>query len=266
MKISINGTIVDAHAARIDPRDRGFTLGDGVFETIAIRNGLAPRLGYHFARLRDGLAVLNLPLAADDQTLAGWIGNLLIDLNMGDAAVRVTVSRGIGTRGIVPPEPATPTVVITAAPLPPPPEPVRVVIAKCTRRNEHSPTARIKSLNYLDNILARQEATQRGADDALMLNTAGHLACATAANVFLLIDGGLVTPPVADGALPGIARAEAIALTRAEERTVTAETISRATEMFLTNALGLRPVIAVDGAAVGDGAPGLITQLVATRI
>ncbi len=84
--------------------------------------------------------------------------------------------------------------------------------------------------------------------------------------MFLLLDGGLVTPPVSSGALPGIARADVITLTRAEERVLTPDDITRATEIFITNALGLRPVIAVDGVAVGDGAVGLITQLVATRV
>ena len=141
-----------------------------------------------------------------------------------------------------------------------------MIVAQTVRRNEHSPASRIKSLAYMDNVLARNEATKAGADDALMLNTAGNLACATVGNVFLLIDGGMLTPPVGDGALPGIARADVIALTKAEERTITPEMLSRAAEAFITNALGLRPIVAIDGAPVGDGAVGLITQLVATRV
>ena len=266
MLISVNGTICDAATARLDPSDRGFTLGDGVFETIAVRRGKAPRLAAHLRRLRQGLTVIGLSLAVDDETLAGWMVAVLIANTMADAAVRLTVSRGPGVRGILPPEAPTPTVVIAANPLPAPAEPARVVIARTTRRNEHSPLSRIKSLNYLDNILARQEAAARGGDDAFMLNTAGTLACSSVGNVFLLIDGRLVTPRIDDGALPGIARAETIALTRAEERTVTVEMLATAGEAFITNALGLRPVIAIDGAPVGDGATGLITQLVATRI
>ena len=266
MKISINGTITDDTAARIDPRDRGMTLSDGVFETIAVKRGKAPKLMAHLARLRQGLAALVLPLGTDDLTLANWIADTLIANELADAAVRLTVSRGVGARGIVPPESPTPTVIITAAPLPPPADPARVIIATNTRRNEHSPTSRIKSLAYLDNVLARQEATAAGADDALMLNTAGNLACGSVANLFALIDGELVTPPVSDGALPGIARADVIALARAAERTITRETLERASEVFLTNALGLRPVIAIDGKDVGDGAPGLITLMIGTRV
>jgi branched-chain amino acid aminotransferase len=266
MKLSINGVIADAGAARIDPRDRGFTLSDGVFETIRVKRANAPKLAAHLSRLRQGLAVLKLPLAVDDMTLAGWMADLVITNLLADAVVRITVSRGVGERGIVPPEPPAPTVVITTSPPPPPPEPARVVIAAGTRRNEHSPTSRIKSLAYLDNVLARQEAIARGADDALMLNTGGAFACASVANVFALIDGELLTPPVTDGALPGIARAAVIALARASERTITREMLDRASEVFLTNVLGVRPVIEVEGAAVGDGEPGLITQMISTRV
>jgi branched-chain amino acid aminotransferase len=141
-----------------------------------------------------------------------------------------------------------------------------VIVAATTCRNENSPLTRIKSLSYLDNIIARNEATARGVDDALMVNTAGNVVCGTVANLFLLVDGGLLTPPVEDGALPGVARADVITLTRAEERTITRDLLARAGEAFLTNALGLRPIIEIDGAAVGDGEPGLITQLVATRV
>jgi branched-chain amino acid aminotransferase len=266
MKISINGVITDGDAARIDPRDRGFTLSDGVFETIAVRNGQSARLARHFERLREGLAVLGMTLATDDVTLASWAADVLIANETVDAVVRVTVSRGVGARGIVPPDHPTPTIVITLAPLPPPAAPARVMIAITTRRNEHSPTSRIKSLGYLDNILARQEAAAGGFDDALMLNTAGNVVCGTVANLFALIDGELLTPPVSDGALPGLARADVITLARAAERTLTREMLSRASEVFLTNALGLRPVIAIDGATVGDGEPGLITQLIGTRV
>ncbi len=180
--------------------------------------------------------------------------------------VRVTLTRGPGTRGIAPPPNPSPTFVVTVAPLPPAAESARIIIAAVTRRNEHSPLARIKHLNYLDNILARREADAVGADDALLLNTAGRVAESTVANVFLLVDGFMLTPPIVDGALPGIMRAEAIKLARAEERSISVEMLRRASEVFLTNALGVRPVTHIDGHAVGDGEAGLITQLLATRL
>jgi branched-chain amino acid aminotransferase len=266
MIISVNGVLTDDGKPVIEARDRGFTLGDGVFETIAVRRGQAPRLAAHLARLRTGLEVIGLDLAHSDQTLVDWMNAVLSANATTDAALRLTVSRGVGARGIARPPSPSPTVVITAAPLPPTPTPARVAIATVTRRNAASPLSRIKSLNYLDNILARNEAEAKGCDDALMLNTAGHVACATVANIFLLVDGGLLTPPVSDGALPGIARADVIALARAEEKTVTREMLANAAEVFLSNALGIRAVTHIDGAPVGDGEAGLITQLLATRI
>ncbi len=266
MKISINGVLHAASEARIDPSDRGFTLGDGVFETIVVRRNAVRHLRAHLARLRAGADLLGIPVPGDDQFLAGWIGATITGNALSECVVRVTLTRGAGARGIVPPPNPQTTFVVTVAPLPPEAEPARLVIAKSTRRNEHSPLSRIKHLNYLDNILARREATALDADDAVLLNTAGRVAESTVANIFVLVDGYMLTPPVEDGALPGIMRAEAIKLAKAEEREVSVDMLTRASEVFLTNALGVRPVIAIDDKPVGDGAPGLITQLLATRL
>jgi branched-chain amino acid aminotransferase len=266
VKIALNGKILDAATARIDPSDRGLTLGDGLFETIALRKGKLRRLPAHLARLRLGCAVLGISLNYDDPGLDSLMARVAEANQMADGVLRVTVTRGPGARGLVPAPDAKPTVLVTAAPAPPHPAPARVIVATVTRRNEHSPLSRIKSLNALDNILARNEAVQAGADDALLLNTQGRLAESTVANVFLLVDGGLITPPVEDGAMPGVARADVIRLAKAEERPVTGELLARASEIFLSNALGIRPVIQIGETPVGDGEPGLITQLIATRI
>ena len=266
MKISINGVLTEAHTARIDPADRGFTLGDGIFETIAVRKNAVRHLAAHLARLRRGADFLGIPLPGDDQRMAEMIGATITANALTEAVVRVTLTRGPGARGIVLPPKPMPTLVITAAPLPPPAAPARVIIASVTRRNEHSPLCGIKHLNYLDNILARQEAEKARADDAILLNTACRVTESTVANVFVLVDGFMLTPPLEDGALPGIMRAEAIKLARAEERTIKPEMLKRSSEVFLTNSLGVRPVTHIDGQAIGDGKPGLITQLLATRL
>lgn len=266
MKISINGVLCDAATARIDPADRGFTLGDGVFETIVVRRNAVRHLAAHLARLRAGANLLGIPLPGDDQHIAGLISAVISGNQQTEGVVRVTLTRGPGARGIVPPTDPHPTLVISLAPLPPAAEPAKVIIAQTTRRNEHSPLSRIKHLNYLDNILARQEAVAAGADDALLLNTAGRIAESTVANIFVLVDGYMLTPSITDGALPGVMRAEAMKLAKGEEGPVTVEMVTRASEVFLTNALGVRPVTHIDGKAVGDGDPGLITQLLATRL
>ena len=266
MIVSLNGELTDSAAARIDPADRGFLLGDGIFETIAVRRNAVRHLAAHLQRFRHGAGVLDIPVPGTDQELAEKIGACVSANALKDAVVRMTLTRGVGTRGIVPPAQPHPTLLITVASMPEPAAPAKVIIAKSTRRNEHSPLARIKHLNYLDNILARQEAVRADADDAILLNTAGLVAESTVANVFILVDGFMLTPPVADGALPGIMRAEAIKLARAEEGSITPEMLRRASEVFLTNALGVRAVTHIDAKPVDNGEAGLITQLLATRL
>ena len=135
MIVSINGVLTTAEDARIDPRDRGFTLGDGVFETIAVRRGAAPRLIAHLARLRHGLEVIGLPLVHDDQVLVDWMNDVLSAAGTTDAVLRVTVSRGRSERGIATPATTTPTVVISANLLPPEPTPARVIVATSDRKS-----------------------------------------------------------------------------------------------------------------------------------
>lgn len=266
MKVSINGVLSDASTARIDPTDRGFTFGDGVFETIVVRKNAVRHLAAHLALLRRGAEVLGIPLLGDDQHIAGMIGATITANALTEAVVRVTLTRGPGSHGLATPRQSAPTLAITAGALPPEAEPAKVIIASVTRRNEHSPLSRVKHLNCLDNILARREAEAAGADDAILLNTAGRVAESTVANVFVLVDSFMLTPPVDEGALPGILRFETIKLARAEQRPIGVDMLKRASEVFLTDALGVRPVTHIDGEAVGDGEPGLITQLLATRL
>ena len=266
MKVALNGEIMDAGTARIDPSDRGFTLGDGLFETMHLRKGKVRRLPAHLTRLRLSAEALGIPLAYDDAALESQIMSVVAANALADAVVKLTLTRGPGARGIALPAAPQPTLLITTADAPPAPEPVRVIIASVTRRNELSPLSRFKTLNYLDSVFARDQALQSGADDALLLNTQGRIAESTVANVFLLVNGGIITPPVEEGALAGVARADAIRLTRAEEKPITVETLISASEVFLTNALGVRPVVMIGERPVGDGEPGLITQMVATRV
>lgn len=253
MAVWLNGTIVEEGAAAISPGDRGFTLGDGLFETMAVRNGRILRLDAHRARLEAGARVLELPLPPLD--LEAVAAAVLRANGLSDAALRLTVTRGSGPRGVLPPARPSPTVLLAAAPFPAPVPPAACVTATVTRRNEHSPLSRIKCLNYLDNILARQEAQRRGADDAILLNTAGRVAEATAATLFVVCGGRLLTPPVSDGALPGVLRA-AVLERDGEEAPLTPAALAACEEAFLTSSLGLRPVAAIDGRPlprVGEG-------------
>ncbi|MEW6256017.1 MAG: aminotransferase class IV [Pseudomonadota bacterium] len=248
MQVWLNGTLQDAEAARIAPTDRGFTLGDGLFETIKARDGAPLRLEAHLARLRRGAGLLALPVPRVDFVAA--LGETLAANGLSDGVLRLTLSRGPAPRGVLPPKEPEPSLLITAGPLPPD-GPVRLVVARVTRRNEFSPLCGIKSLNYLDNILARQEAAGRGADDALILNTQGRIAETSMANVFVVKDGALVTPPLKDGALPGILRAELLKRGAVEQPLMPGD-LARVKEMFLTTSLGIRSVDEVEARPLGD--------------
>ena len=235
----LNGHLLPTAEARIDPTDRGLLLGDGVFETL--RN--TSHLARHLARLRGSATVLGIALPWTDAEIAHaaeavWAGQL--------AVLRITLTRGPAPRGLLAPPGTPPTLLITAASLPPPLQPARAIIARTTRRNEHSPLARIKSLNYLDSILARQEAAAAGADEAILLNTADQVAEASAANLFVRHAGIWTTPPVTDGALPGIARALLLESGFATEASLSPERLLAAEAAFLSTSLALRDLASVD--------------------
>jgi branched-chain amino acid aminotransferase len=261
MLVHLNGELVAASEARLDPADRGLTLGDGLFETILARDSAPVRLAAHLARLEAGAAVLGMPVPISKAALTTAVEETLSANAISHGVLRLTLTRGPARRGLLPPDRLRPTLLITAeAADGMPPSPVSAVIAASTRRNEHSPLCRCKCISYLDNVLARMEADKRGADEAILLNTAGGIAETAAANLFLVIDGRAVTPPVADGALPGIMRAEVIGRVGAEERSLGREDLRRASEAFITNSLGIRPLLLVDGMAIADGRPGALTE------
>ena len=243
MKCLLNGQLLDAAAAGIAATDRGFTLGDGLFETIRVRQGRMQRLPAHIARLTRGAQILGIPLP--DQELLKALERVRTANELEDGVLRLTLTRGSGPRGVLPPARPEPTLLITAAPMSPPPPPARLIIATITRRNEMSPLSGVKSLNYLDNILARQEAATRQADDAVLLNTQGRIAETSIANIFAVIEGRLLTPPMRDGALPGVMRAAMLGQ-GAREQTLQCEDLAGAEEVFLTSSLGIRPVCVLE--------------------
>lgn len=253
MVVWLDRELVPLADARIDPTDRGFTLGDGLYETLRVRRGRPERVAEHLARLARGARLLGIPLPIDDRALTEALAATLAANGIVDGVLRLTLTRGPSARGLALPANPRPTLLLTAvapsAPLPP----ASLIIAACTRRNERSPLAQVKALGALDGLLARREAVARGADDALLLNGAGRTAEATVANVFACIDGQLVTPPLDDGALPGVARAAILELGAARERSFGPAELCRATEVFLSNSLGLRAVSRIEGKLVATG-------------
>jgi branched-chain amino acid aminotransferase len=264
----LDGRILDPGRARIDPRDRGFLLGDGLFETMRADRGRVPFLDRHLDRLEAGAAVLGIPLPRSRDAIAEACFEVLHANQLGDrlAAVRLTLSRGPGPRGLAPPADPVPTLLVAATVITDVAScPARAVISSI-RRNEHSPLCRVKSLNYLDNVLALREARDRGADEAILRNTAGRLACASAANLVLVRDGALLTPGLEEGVLPGITRAVLVEIARdlgipAEQARLPTSAVKGADEALLTNSLlGIRPIVQIDGERVGKGGPGPLTR------
>lgn len=237
---------MDAQVIPID--DRGFLLGDGLFETVLFKAGKPVLWEAHLARLERGCAALGLP-PPSAKRLGAEAERAIKDRRLGSAraAVRLTCTAGSGGRGLVRPEPPVPRLVASAASSPRPEGPASVVISTI-RRNARSPSARLKTLAYLDNVLARREAEAEGADEALMLNTAGHLACATAANLFWITEGRLHTPSLACGVLDGIMRAEVLRAAPVEEVRANLDTLLKCEAAFLTSSLiGLRPIRVLAG-------------------
>lgn len=260
MKVWYDGVLQDRSSTRIAPDDRGFTLGDGLFETIRVSDGVALHGRRHLARLRDGAATLGIPVPRDDDAIeAAWCQVLVANM-MEQGSLRLTLTRGPAPRGVAPPASPCPTMLITAATGHSVLGPVALIVAGKTRRNEFSPLSRIKSLNYLDSVLARQEALEKGADDAILLSTRGMVAETSAANLIVLLDGALVTPPVEDGALPGIARGLLIERRLVMIAPICPSSLGHAETLMLCNSLGVRGVVSLDGHALRQH-PHLIKRL-----
>ncbi len=231
--------------------DRGLLLGDGLFETLLARGGALEHWEAHLARLTAGCEALGLPVPDGGQARR-LCERAVEDAGLSRAAVRLTLTAGSGGRGLDRPAQAQTRMFATANPSPAPVGPVALVTVS-VRRNEHSSASRLKTLSYLDNVLARREA---GGVEALMLNTVGEVACAAAANLFWVSEGRLMTPALDCGVLNGIMRG--VVIDRAHTRGIAVEEVRVGRDglgagegLFLTNSLvGVRPVATLDGITV----------------
>lgn len=253
-----NGAFLDEKEARLSIADRGFTLADGIFETILGLGEKPVWFAGHLNRLREGASQLGLYVAFDDRAIEAAVVDLLRTNGFARSAIRITLTRGpAAKRGLWVEDQSSPTLLVTCAPSAAVAVPQRVVIARATRRNEHSPLSRIKSLNYGDNILARREALARGAADALMLNGQGHVVCATVGNLFARIGGQWITPPVSDGILPGIARAQILACMDVRQASLSEMDLRAVDAAFISNSLGSIDLVEIEGATLRPYLAGL---------
>lgn len=267
--IFLNGALVNEEEARINPADRGLLLGDGVFETLRANHGRVMFEDKHFERLMRGLDILEISPAYSIETMKKGIrqvieANLLVTTT---AALRITITRGAGPRGLLFPEVDSPTLLITGVELQARESTSVQVGISPFRRNESSPLAGIKSLSYGENVLARRKVQLSGFDEALLLNTAGALAGGSYSNVFIVSGGHVLTPRLADGALPGIVRQAILEQPGMilQEARLTSDDLHAADEVFLTNSLiGILPVASIDHRSIGNGAVGKVTSQLRT--
>ncbi|MEA2537059.1 MAG: branched-chain amino acid aminotransferase [Chloroflexota bacterium] len=278
-RIWLDGRLVDATAPHLSVYDRGFQLGDGIFETARARRGVVIELDDHLERLRQSATALAIRLPVDDAAMVagidalleaeGLAGSGLDGQPLGDAALRITVSRGpLGRRGLLPPgfDEVPATIAIQVWPYAPPPAEVVArgirAISSAVRRDPHSPLAGIKSTSRADYVYAKLEAARAGVDDALFLTTDGAISEGTTANVWLVAGRTLVTPPLGAAVLPGTTRTWLLANTpelglEPQESDISPDRLIAADEAFLSSSVaGIVPLTAFDGRTVGNGRPG----------
>ena len=275
-KIYIDGKFYSEADARISVFDHGLLYGDGIFEGIRFYNGRVFRLGEHLDRLWDSARsiCLEMPMTKEEMTEA--LLEAIRQNHLRDGYVRLLVTRGIGNLGLNPMQCKWPSVIIIVAAITLYRENLYrkgLTIVTCATRR-CSPGAlnpAVKSLNYLNNVMARLEANLADADEALMLNDAGNVAECTADNVFVVKHGQIVTPPVTAGALRGITRSVAFEIAtelgfKTLKADITRHDIYTADECFLTGtAAEIIPVVKADGRLIANGKPGPITARIITR-
>ncbi len=250
--------------------DHGLLYGDGVFEGIRAYNGLVFKLKEHVDRLWESAHTLMLTIPLTKAEMQSAIVATLKKNKLRDAYIRVVVTRGVGDLGLDPRKCPRATVFIITDKIKLYPESLyqkglEIISVATLRSHPESVNPQIKSLNYLNNILAKIEAINSGYEEALMLNTHGHVSECTGENVFILKDGRLATPPTHVGALRGITRQAVMELgakmgLEVKEEIMTRHDIYNAEEVFLTGtAAEIVPIVKVDNRVIGSGKPGTTT-------
>ncbi len=271
MKVYINGKFYDKENAKISVFDHGLLYGDGVFEGIRSYNRLVFKLKEHIERLFESAKsiMLNIPLSKEE--LAKAVISALKENNLKDAYIRLVITRGEGDLGLDPRKcRGKAGIIIIADKITLYPdkyyrEGLKIITVPTVRNLPEALNPQIKSLNYLNNILAKMEAANAGFDEAIMLDSLGYVAECTGDNIFIVKRGHLYTPPQCMGTLRGITRDAVIELAKkarifVHEHVITRHEVYISDECFLTGtAAEIIPVVAVDGRGIGSGKPGKLT-------
>ena len=271
MKVYINGKYYDKDDAKVSVFDHGFLYGDGIFEGIRLYNKNVFKLPKHIDRLFRSARAIMLDLPWSKQEIMDAVCDACRVNNLTDGYIRLVVSRGKGALGLSPRSCSDPQLIIIADQIQLYPEELYQnglkAITVPTRRNSHAALPpMVKSLNYLNNILAKIEAQNLGYQECLLLNNEGYVAECSGDNVFIVFEGQLITPPVSAGSLGGMTRQTAIELAKKlgfefVEKPLTRFDIWTADECFLTGtAAKLIPLVELDGRTIGTGKPGEMTN------
>jgi branched-chain amino acid aminotransferase len=270
LKIYIDGKIVDESEAKVSVFDHGFLYGDGIFEGMRAYAGKVFKLGEHLERLYSSAKAIALEVPMSREELAAATEKTMQANQLRDAYIRLVVTRGVGDLGLDPRKCAKPNVIIITASVELYPEDLyenglEIITGSTRRINPASLNPRIKSCNYLNNILAKIEGIRAGVLEVLMLNDQGNVAECTGDNVFRVAGGMVETPPADAGILEGVTRNAVMELARAEglavrERNLTLYDLYAAEEVFLTGtAAEIIAVTKIDGRVIGSGKPGPVT-------
>jgi branched-chain amino acid aminotransferase len=272
LKIWLDDKLVDEADAKISVFDHGLLYGDGVFEGIRVYSGRVFELQAHIERLYNSAKVIRLVIPMSKQKLINAVGKTVEANDVIDGYIRLVVTRGVGTLGINPFVCEKSNLIIIADNIQLYPEELydkgmKVISATTVRNHPLSLPPQVKSLNYLNNIIAKIEAMDNDVPEAIMYNHEGYVAEATGDNVFIVKKGVVFTPPVEAGALEGITRSVVIRLAREEkleaaEKNLTKFDLYTCDELFLTGtAAEVIGVVEIDGRVIGDSQPGPITKL-----
>ena len=270
MIVFLNGKFLPAADAVVPLNDRGFLLGDGLFETMRVANGRPFRCAQHLERLTRGADFLKIKLSFTPKEIQKFAGELIEQNKLAEAILRVTLTRGAGARGYSPKNSGPPTLAMTLQPLPPvnADEPVQwSLVTSSFRLPAGDALASFKTTSKILNVLARAEAEEQGADEALLLNANGEVAEAAGGNIFWVYQDKICTVPTGRGVLPGITRAVVLEICQSlgletNKCVVKPEQLRNAEGIFVTqSALGIVPVAAFDGVPVAPSP--LVDQITA---
>lgn len=271
LKVWIDGKLYDKQDARISVYDHGLLYGDGIFEGIRVYSGQIFECDAHLERLFASAKAIRLTIPLSRKQICDAMEETIKVNNFRDCYVRLVVTRGVGYLGLNPAKCPTPTVFVIADTIDMYPREMyekgmAVITASVIRNHFNALSPRIKSLNYLNNILAKIEAVDAGVSEAIMLNHQGNVAECTADNIFMVRGGAVMTPGTEDGILEGITRKVIIELCQARKIPVFERTLQRhdlyvADECFLTgSAAEVVPITKIDGRVIGPGEPGPVTR------